>query len=316
MSATATNDVIDTIVDSARAVEDQVGSVVLGKSDQVRMATAALISGEHLLLNDLPGVGKTTLGLALSRVIEGTFGRVQGTPDLLPTDLAGVTIYDQPTNSWTFRPGPLANNVVVVDELNRITPRTQSALLEAMAEGHVTIDGVTRTLPDPFLVVATMNPVGSAGTFTLTSGQLDRFGASISIGPPGREAERRIVQGDGGQDRIEHLSPILTTDQFLACQATVRQVNIHPGVTEYVLDICDVLRSSSHLSARAPKSVISMAKSLAVLDGRNFVVPGDVKRLALPCLAHRLVQEGEPLDSHYDRVTTAVDTVVVPSVSE
>ena len=224
-------------------------------------------------------------------------------------------MFDQRSNRWNFRPGPLLNNIVLVDELNRITPRTQSALLEAMAERHVTLDGETHQLPNPFMVVATMNPIGSSGTFPLTSGQLDRFGASLSIGAPDRQAERRLLQGDGGQDYLRLVAPVVTASLLPEFQHVIRQVHVRPELVDYALDMCDRLRADSHLSARAPKSMLAMARSIAVLEGRSFVVPDDVKRLASACLTHRLASEGQPLDAHHERVTEAVDTATIPSLS-
>ncbi len=301
-----------TIVDATRAIEDRVGSALLGKSVQVRLATAALLSGEHLLLNDLPGRGKTTLGAALARVIDGAFGRIQGTPDLLPTDLTGCSIYAQDTGRWTYRPGPLQANVVLVDEVNRITPRTQSALLEAMAEGQLTVDGVTRPIPSPFLVVATMNPAGSVGTFALTAGQLDRFGATLALGPIDRATQRQVLKGGGGPSAVESIEAVLPADLLPELQGYVAGIHVSDLVLDYVLDLCQALQTFGHLSARAARSVVAMARALAVLDGRNYIVPDDVKVLAVPCLAHRLAAEGEPVDTHSADVRSVVDDLAVP----
>lgn len=314
MSAGLGNGVDAAIVSAARDIEDRIGSVLLGKPAPVRLAAAALLAGQHLLVNDLPGMGKTTLGTAMARVIDGSFGRIQGTPDLLPTDLTGCSVYQPDNGRWAFRPGPLQANVVLVDEVNRITPRTQSALLEAMAEGQVTVDGVTRPVPRPFLVVATMNPAGSVGTFPLTAGQLDRFGAALSLGPVTRSVQRRVLRGDGGPAALDHIVPVLPAALLPELQDYVASVHVADVVLDYVLDLCQALLPLGHLSARASRSVVALARALAVLDGRPFVVPDDVKFLAGPCLAHRLAAEGEPVDTRSAEVRLAVEDVPVPDL--
>ncbi len=314
MRAGLGTDVDAAIVSAARAIEERVGAVLLGQPAPVRLATAALLAGQHLLVNDLPGMGKTTLGTAMARVIEGSFGRIQGTPDLLPTDLTGCSVYQADTGRWSFRPGPLQANVVLVDEVNRITPRTQSALLEAMAEGQVTVDGVTRPVPRPFVVVATMNPAGSAGTFPLTAGQLDRFGAALSLGPVTRSVQRQVLRGDGGPAALSHVEPVLPAALLPELQDYVASVHVADLVLDYVLDLCQALQPLGHLSARASRSVVSLARALAVLDARSYVVPDDVKALAGPCLAHRLAAEGEPVDARSAEVRLAVEEVPVPDL--
>lgn len=303
------------LTDLAKSFEAALASVLLGKPGQVRLATAALLSGQHLLLNDLPGVGKTTLGLALAKTIDGTFGRVQGTPDLLPSDLTGVTVYSQRTEEWTFRPGPLFSNVVLMDELNRITPRSQSALLEAMAEGHVTVDGVSRSLPDPFMVVATMNPAGSAGTFPLTAAQLDRFGLVLSLGKPDRDVQKQLLRGGGGAHACDVLKPVMTAPSLINFRAHVALIKVSEPLLDYTLDLCEALRGQGHLSARAPHAVLALARVLAVLSGRSYVIPDDIKQLAIPALSHRLGTEGETVDARVPAVVAALDQVAVPAAT-
>ena len=276
------------------ALVDQVSGVVLGDSTPIRMATAAFVAGGHVLFEDIPGVGKTLLAKALARSIGGTFGRIQGTPDLLPSDLTGTTVYDDTTRTWEFRPGPLFNNVVLVDELNRATPRTQSALLEAMAEGQVTVDGTTHRLPDPSFVVATQNPHGGdLGTFPLVAGQRDRFAVSLSMGLPGRAAEERILAGTGGDAALTSLTPVADLATWRQVRAQLDAIYVHPAVATYALDVVDAVRaragSAQPLSTRAALALQRLARARALDAGRSFVEPDDLQAVAVPVLAHRIV---------------------------
>jgi len=278
----------------AAALVGNVGLVVLGKDDRVRLVVAGLLAGGHVLLEDSPGVGKTVLAKAVVRSVGGgTAGRVQGTADLLPTDITGVTTFDQACNEWRFRPGPLFHNVVVVDEINRATPRAQSALLEAMAEGHVTVDGVDHRLPSPFFVLATQNPFGDVGTFPLVEGQLDRFAVSVSLGLPAREAERLLLSGGGGVPALERLEPVVDGADVVAAIAAVdTEVHVAAPVLDYVLDLAAGLRqrigTARGVSPRATLTLLRVAKAHAVLAGRDYVAPDDVKAVARAALAHRL----------------------------
>lgn len=272
----------------------QVSSVVLGDTHPIRMAAAAFASRGHVLFEDIPGVGKTLLAKSLANSLGGTFGRIQGTPDLLPSDLTGVTYLDEESHEWVFRPGPLFNNVVLVDELNRATPRTQSALLEAMAEGHVTVDGTTHALPDPFLVIATQNPKsGDPGTFPLVGGQRDRFSVSLSLGLPGREAELAIIGGAGGPGRLDALRATSPLSTWRDLRATIDDVYVHPVVAAYALDVIDRVRSTTGslqpLSTRAALSMIRLARAYAVSTGRAHVRPDDIQSIAVAALSHRIV---------------------------
>jgi MoxR-like ATPase len=277
----------------AHALTSNVARVVLGKHDRIRLVVAGLLAGGHVLIEDAPGVGKTVLAKAVARSVGGTMGRIQGTADLLPTDITGVTTYDQGTSEWRFRPGPLFHNVVLVDEINRATPRAQSALLEAMAEGHTTVDGVDHLLPTPFFVLATQNPYGDVGTFPLVEGQLDRFAVAVSLGLPDRDAEHALLTGDGGTPELERLMPVIESEDLLRTVAAVN-VGVHAAeaVLAYVLDIAEAVRaragSGRGMSPRATLTLLRVAKAYALIEGRDFVAPDDVKVVAVPTLAHRL----------------------------
>jgi MoxR-like ATPase len=277
-----------------RALVDQAASVLLGSSEPIAVAVDAFLARGHVLFEDVPGVGKTLLAKALARSIGGTFGRVQGTPDLLPSDLTGISHLDEDRRTWVFRPGPLFNNVVLVDEINRATPRTQSALLEAMAEGQVTVDGITHHLPDPFLVVATQNPqTDDPGTFPLVAGQRDRFAVSLSLGLPGRAAELELLAGVGGTSALDHLTPVADLETWTQLRTAVDGVYLHPTVASYALDIVDVVRTRSNsqqpISPRAALGTVQLAKAHALTAGRDHVRPDDVQSVVVAALSHRIV---------------------------
>ena len=282
----------------ASALQANLALVIRGKADAIRLASIAALSGGHVLLEDVPGVGKTLLAKAIARSIQGTFRRVQGTPDLLPVDLTGVSVLDQSDGTWRFRPGPLFANVVLVDEINRATPRTQSALLEAMEERQVSADGVTRRLPDPFIVIATQNPHGHAGTFPLVEGQRDRFAIALEVGLPNREAERQILTGAGGATALDLLHPVADADDLRGARAAIREVHVAAPIVEYLLDIVTATRShdgvSLGASPRASVSALRSAQAYAVADNRRFVTPDDIKAIAPAALAHRMILSGGP----------------------
>lgn len=278
----------------ASRLVSQLGAVVLGNPEALRLTVAAFLAGGHVLLEDVPGVGKTVLAKTVARSIGGTAGRVQGTPDLLPSDLTGVSIYHEESGEWRFQRGPLFNNVVIVDELNRATPRTQAALLEAMAEWQVSVDGVTHPLPDPFLVIATQNPVGDTGTFPLVPGQRDRFSVALSLGLPGRDGERALLRRQGGEELLGRLEPLAPVSAWAEIRASLEDdVHLHEFVIDYTLDLVDALRrrvgGEQPVSPRASIALAKVARAHAVVDGRTYVAPDDVQRVAGAVLAHRVV---------------------------
>ena len=270
--------------------------VIRGKPNEIRLAIATLLSGGHLLVEDVPGVGKTLLAKSIAASIGGTFRRVQGTPDLLPADLTGVSIYRRSTESWHFRPGPLFANVVIVDEINRATPRTQAALLEAMEEGQVSVDGTTHALPEPFFLVATQNPFEHAGTFPLVEGQLDRFSAISEMGLPDRATERGLLLGDGGIGQLDKLKPVVNPAQLAAAMQEVASLRCSDSVAEYILDIVTATRTHTEVSLgaspRASLGLLAVARGYAAVTGHAYVTPDDVKAVAGPGLSHRLILSG------------------------
>jgi MoxR-like ATPase len=275
-----------------RALVENVASVVLGKRQETILVVAGLLAGGHVLLEDVPGVGKTLLAKSLALSMGGTMGRVQGTADLMPSDITGVTVWDPGSRTWEFHPGPLFHNVVLIDEINRATPRAQSALLEAMGEDQVTLDGAGHPLPDPFFVIATQNPAGEVGTFPLGEGQCDRFTLVVSLGLPGREAERAVIRGEGGVPGLDRLRPVTDPAGLAAAIAAADAVHVAEPVSDYVLDLVEATRAHPELrhgaSTRAARILLQVAKAHALMADRAYVTPDDVKAVAVAVLAHRL----------------------------
>jgi MoxR-like ATPase len=270
--------------------------VVLGKPEVVRLTLVALLAGEHVLLEDVPGVGKTLIGKALAKSVAGTFCRIQFTPDLLPSDIVGSSVFQAKTSEFIYNRGPIFANIVLADEINRAPPRTQSALLEAMSDQQVSGDGHTYMLPEPFLVIATQNPFEFEGTYPLPESQLDRFLLRISVGYPQREDERQVLLSHRGGEPVDHLETVVDCRSILALQQRVREVEVEPTLEDYILDIVAATRLCGELqvgvSTRGALSLYRAAQAWAVLHGRNYVVPDDVKYLAVPVLGHRVFPRG------------------------
>ncbi len=287
----------DVVRQALRSAQDQVNGLVLGKAHEVRLAFVALLSGGHLLIEDLPGLGKTTLAHALASSLGLSFQRVQFTSDLLPADVLGVSVYDAGSRQFQFHPGPVFTHVLLADEINRAPPRTQSALLEAMAEQQVTLDGTTHPLPDPFFVIATQNPVDLSGTFPLPDSQLDRFLLRLALGYPNAESERELLRGTDRRHLIARATPCLDDAQVRALRDAVGQVHASEALIHYVQAL--LTRSRQHagvrvgLSPRAGLALLRAAKAHALLLGRAHVVPEDVQTLFVAVAGHRLVPEAE-----------------------
>lgn len=267
--------------------------VIIGKSKQIDVLLAGLLSGGHVLLEDIPGVGKTTLVKGLAQSIGGKASRIQFTPDLLPTDIVGGSIYNQKDGEFHFRPGPIFANVVLADEINRASPRTQSALLEAMGEKQVSLDGTSLPLEKPFVVIATQNPVESHGTYPLPEAQLDRFSIQLSLGYPTSQELKLIMLGKGGADRLADLKPAITLTELLELQQAVTEIHLEDSIADYLLEIVEASRAHAAIrfgvSPRGALAFMATARAFAVMDGRDYVLPDDLKTLAVPVLAHRLV---------------------------
>ena len=297
-------------------VLDGVNAIVRGKDEVVRLALACLLARGHLLLEDLPGVGKTTLALSLARVLGLDFGRIQFTSDLLPTDIVGVSVIDVGAGSLTFRPGPVFHQVVLADEINRATPRTQSALLEAMAEGQVSVEGRTHALPSPFFVIATQNPIEHYGTFPLPESQLDRFMMTVRMGYPGREAERSLLADLDTRARLERACAVLDVHELIGLQNQAAAVRVAPAVIDYVLDLVGASRHSERLlvgvSPRGAENWVAAAKAHALLRERDYCLPEDVQGVAAAVVAHRVIPRGD--FEKVDRASLVRDLILATPV--
>lgn len=323
--------------DGARRVINQVERVIVGKRETIELLVIALLAQGHVLIEDIPGVGKTTLAKALAKSIGGSFKRLQFTPDLLPGDVTGLTIYNQKTGEFAFNPGPIFANLVLADEINRATPKTQSALLEAMGEAHVTADGVTRPLPRPFFVIATQNPVEYRGTYPLPEAQMDRFLLRLSLGYPAKADEEELLarhtevntspagQGENSPSDalVTRAEPVMEASAARLLQQTTARVHISPAARQYIVAITAGTRGLPHValgaSPRASLDLQRAAQAVAVIAGREFVTPDDIKRLAPHVLAHRLILQGT-VDTAMNSITPQsilqrmLDELPVPSI--
>ncbi|MBV8516499.1 MAG: MoxR family ATPase [Acidobacteria bacterium] len=286
-------------LDRIAALQANVERVIRGKSEVVQFCIAALLAKGHILLEDVPGVGKTTLAHALARSLSLEFQRVQFTSDLLPADIVGVTIYNQDQQEFEFVSGPIFTNVLLADEINRATPKSQSALLEAMSEGTITVEKRRMPLPEPFLVIATQNPIEHVGTYPLPESQLDRFLMKLTIGYPNAADERKLLREGGGQNALEHLEPVMSGDELRALQARVDDIHVSEPLVEYLMTIVQTTRAHADValgvSTRGALTFFKACQALAMVSGRDFVVPDDVKRLATPVLSHRIVMKDRRL---------------------
>jgi len=311
---------VSTPSDIAKRLSDNIGQVIVGKPDAIRLAALSLLADGHLLIEDVPGVAKTMLARSLALSIGATFRRIQCTPDLLPSDITGISVFNQKTADFEFSPGPIMSNIVLADEINRAPPRTQSALLEAMAERQVTVDGVTRPLARPFCVIATQNPIEYEGTFPLPEAQLDRFLLRMTIGYPAADAEREMLLRLQLSHPVEKVQQVVTSDELLAAQQQVRQVFVHEKVRDYIVRLVQATRSHPDIalgaSPRGSLALLRCAQAQAACDNVSFALPDQVKALLEPGLAHRLILTpearlgGRTANSVLDQVSQQVEAPV------
>ena len=292
----------ETGLEGLNRLRASIDGVFLGKPEAVNQVLIGLMSRGHLLIEDVPGVGKTVLARALARSLDLSFARIQLTPDLLPSDIIGVSIYDTKTGAFEFKRGPIFSNIILADEINRTTPRTQSALLEAMNEAQVSVDGRTMPLDQPFLVIATQNPFEFEGTYFLPENQLDRFALRIRIGYPSREVETRVIREQPSRVALEQLEPVMSRADLIAIQNQVGEIRVDDALVNYALDLVELTRDHEHLevgvSPRGTISLIRAAQAAALLEGRDYVIPDDIKSLFVPTCAHRVISKSYLHEGH------------------
>lgn len=295
----------------------QIESVVIGKSHQVKLALACLLAKGHILIEDLPGMGKTTLANTLALTLGLSYQRIQFTSDLMPSDVIGIAIFDETSKSFQLHPGAIFNQVVLADEVNRASPKTQSALLEAMEEGRVSVDGVTHQLPAPFFVIATQNPMSHAGTYPLPESQLDRFMMRLSLGFPCIDAEREILKSTASHRDVADIKPFLQVEQLREIQQHISSVRVSPAIVDYVIALCRVSRlnesKAKALSPRAGKALLAAAKSWAFMDNRDYVTPEDIQAVFSPVCEHRLAPQQHHIFEQADEISRQILSQVDPT---
>jgi len=300
-------------------IKESINKVIIGKSDTIDMLLTAVISKGHVLLEDVPGTGKTVMAKTFAKSINAEFQRIQFTPDLLPSDVTGINYYNQKLGEFTFRKGPVFGNIILADEINRATPRTQSSLLECMEEHQITIDGETRILDEPFLVIATQNPIETSGTFQLPEAQLDRFIMKLNMGYPDKAEEISIIDRFLLESPFDTITPVCEKEDIINMQAEAKNIYIHSALKEYIVDVVNATRNlknvSIGVSPRGTLTMINAARSYAYIQGRSYVVPEDIKKLAVPVFAHRLVLKlGMTREDNRDLfIEQALESVPVPT---
>ena len=314
---------MESVQQLADQVAENVGRVIVGKNREVRLVLIALLCRGHVLIEDVPGVGKTVLAKSIARSVGCIFKRIQFTPDLLPSDVTGVSIFNQQTMNFEYRPGPIVAQIVLADEINRATPKTQSALLEAMEEAQITVDGTTHPLPTPFVVLATENPIEYEGTFPLPEAQLDRFLVRLSLGYPGRANELQILENQKHTHPLESIGQVVTNDDLVAAQKAVKDVHVDQRLKEYMVDLVEASRQHEQVylgaSPRGSLALFNTSRAWAAMQGRDFVTPDDIKDLAEPALAHRIIVSPAARMRNIDArgiVREILSTVAVPGAQQ
>ena len=318
MSETVTMEACSEARSKLEGLKENINKVIIGNGHTIDMVITTLVAGGHVLLEDTPGTGKTTLARVLAKSIDGKFSRIQFTPDLMPADITGLNIYSKKEEAFVFIEGPIMTNILLADEINRATPRTQAALLEAMQEEQVTVDGTSRVLGQPFMVIATQNPIETVGTFPLPEAQLDRFAVQLAMGFPSPEEEAAILNRFGEEDPARHVAPVITTQEIVELREMAKRVKVHPDLVQYMVAIVNATRNHSAIltgaSPRASLFLQTIAKAHALCCGRNYVLPEDIKPLAADVLTHRIqFYSTTDRSSKLELIHGLLDRISVPS---